>query len=568
MRPALLMLRHSWRQSAAALAIFLLGWHTLTIWTLTRHLEDKFAAMALQSTPDIDLALRRGDILGLRNTVGRLAIEGVSGVRFDPTPDNGRIPPVIVGFPFNSVRLKIGANRTLNFSGAALGSVSYSAGLAHLNAIAVRENASLYFAVSAFMVAVMLLASLGTLRSLARIEDNLSSFLSKGGPPRLEDLKAHLRERAGDEEADPVTRSLFQLLQRHILAVEQAGHFEAEAEASKKMAALASQVAHDIRSPLAALKAGLGGTLRKDESQASVMQGAASRIEEIANDLLARYRHERVLPGLSTHLSGAPATEQDAVPLVEGVVAERRAASPEADLRFERGGDGPAWIRVGRGEFARALSNIVGNALEAVGPRGLVRLTLINKGGEVAICVADDGPGIAPGVLSKLARPGFTSGKAGGSGLGLAHAKVALESWGGRLEIESELGRGTSVRLILPRVETPPPTQDAGTAVLIDDDPLVRMNWTVAAKRAGNALKVYPDAASFIKEAGDCARDTPIFIDSDLGKGVKGEEAAKELLALGFTELSLATGHDPASFPPLPHIKAIRGKEPPWPTSA
>ena len=103
-------------------------------------------------------------------------------------------------------------------------------------------------------------------------------------------------------------------------------------------------------------------------------------------------------------------------------------------------------------------------------------------------------------------------------------------------------------------------------AVLIDDDALVRLNWSTAAKRAGKSLKAYADAASFLADVGADAipTHTPIYIDSNLADGVRGEEVARELSRRGFAQIRLATGHDPASFPALPHIREVVGKTPPW----
>ena len=59
-------------------------------------------------------------------------------------------------------------------------------------------------------------------------------------------------------------------------------------------------------------------------------------------------------------------------------------------------------------------------------------------------------------------------------------------------------------------------------------------------------------------------KDTPIYLDSRLAKGLRGEDIARDLHAKGFSNLFLATGHSPESLPPLPWIKKIVGKEPPW----
>jgi len=135
-----------------------------------------------------------------------------------------------------------------------------------------------------------------------------------------------------------------------------------------------------------------------------------------------------------------------------------------------------------------------------------------------------------------------------------------LENWGGALKITSGPGKGTTIAITLPTAAEPA----AGPlAVLLDDDPLVHMNWKLAAKAAGVELKAYRIPEDFSAGIEALPRDTPIYIDSDLGNGIKGESIAADLHAKGFTDLTMATGHGPEEFAPLPWLK-VTGKEPPW----
>jgi hypothetical protein len=74
-------------------------------------------------------------------------------------------------------------------------------------------------------------------------------------------------------------------------------------------------------------------------------------------------------------------------------------------------------------------------------------------------------------------------GKTGGTGLGLYHARTTVEGWGGTFKIGSEPGKGTTVRIELPRAATPVVGR---MAVLLDDDMLVHMSWKMTAKAAGH----------------------------------------------------------------------------------
>lgn len=101
-------------------------------------------------------------------------------------------------------------------------------------------------------------------------------------------------------------------------------------------------------------------------------------------------------------------------------------------------------------------------------------------------------------------------------------------------------------------------------AVLIDDDELVHTVWRVAARTNGKTLDAFSTPKEFLAKVGRLDRKTPIYVDSKLGDGVRGEELAKELHEKGFRNLYLATGHDRDALRSMPWIKGIVGKEAPW----
>src|SRR5262249_35504432 len=149
----------------------------------------------------------------------------------------------------------------------------------------------------------------------------------------------------------------------------------------------------------------------------------------------------------------------------------------------------------------------------------------------VYISVHDDGKGIQADLIAGLGKQRESHGKAGGSGLGLWHARTCVEAWGGRLEIESAVERGTTVSIILPKAQTPGrfvdgkrPNPELRTsvaerydAVLIDDDYLARLNWKQAATRAGKKIRLFSSAADFFQEAPRIDRETKIYVDHELG---------------------------------------------------
>lgn len=332
-----------------------------------------------------------------------------------------------------------------------------------------------------------------------------------------------------------------------------------ELKIKESYSALAAQVAHDIRSPLAALGAAAKG-LGASPEQRDLVNGAVERMQSIANDLLARYRAPGAEPAPASR-AAAPAP-CDLAPLLSRVVAEKR-------LQYgERQGvaivyAGPASGVAGEAEptgLQRIISNLVNNSVESFASGGEVFVSLSAVGGKAIIEVRDNGAGIPAELLDRLGQKGETHGKRGGTGLGLYHARTAVEAWGGSFLIASEPGKGTSVKLNLPLKTGPAAVR---RAVLLDDDKLVHMNWRLAAKAAGVELSAFKTPAELAAAVAGLPKDIPLYIDSDLGDGVRGEEIAAGLRTQGFSDITMATGHAPENFSTLPWLK-VTGKEPPF----
>jgi hypothetical protein len=129
------------------------------------------------------------------------------------------------------------------------------------------------------------------------------------------------------------------------------------------------------------------------------------------------------------------------------------------------------------------------------------------------------------------------------------------------MKIKSGAGKERTSTIVLPRAES----DKAGRiSVLIENDALVHMTWKVAARISGVTLKAFRNPADFLLICDTIPKKTPVYIDSDLGDGIKGEEIARTIYEKGFKTIYLETGNPPDSFPNMPWIKKIMGKEPPW----
>jgi len=102
-------------------------------------------------------------------------------------------------------------------------------------------------------------------------------------------------------------------------------------------------------------------------------------------------------------------------------------------------------------ELEMALINLVVNAVQAVGSGGRVEVASAPKDGAVVISVSDNGPGIPDDVRHKVLEPFVTTKPEGqGTGLGLSTVLMVVERLGGRLEFDTQLGSGTTFRVVLP----------------------------------------------------------------------------------------------------------------------
>ncbi|MDO8802815.1 MAG: HAMP domain-containing sensor histidine kinase [Elusimicrobiota bacterium] len=332
----------------------------------------------------------------------------------------------------------------------------------------------------------------------------------------------------------------------------------AVAEKEAAIGRLAAQVAHDIRSPLAALGAA-AASLELPAEQRALISGAVDRMRGIADDLLGRYRG----PGAGPAVKAGPQVCALAE-LIAQVIAEKRLQHKDGGVKLEfKAGAEEIKAAVEPKEFQRLLSNLLNNSVEAFDGPGAVTVSLTARDGRVLIEVKDEGKGIPPGILAKLGQKGETHGKAGGNGLGLYHARTSVESWGGNFRIGSEPGKGTTVAIELPAIVSQP-SAVSRTVVLLDDDMLVHMNWKMAARAAGVELRACKKAEGLDAALAGLPKDTPLYIDSDLGGGVKGEEIAGGLHEKGFTDITMSTGHGSEKFAHLPWLK-VSGKEPPFP---
>jgi two-component system NtrC family sensor kinase len=225
---------------------------------------------------------------------------------------------------------------------------------------------------------------------------------------------------------------------------------------------LAAGIAHEINNPLAYIGANLR-TLREQWRSLAASSRAGeekSGLDELLDEGVAML--EESLEGVDRTAAivrdvrvfshgGSEAKERlDPNELVERAL---RVAEPHVRrrARVERVYEDVAWVIGSRRELEQVLLNLIINAAQAIEGQGTVRVATTRCGDEVEISVGDTGCGIPAEVMDRIFDPFFTTKPVGeGTGLGLSISYEIVRRHGGRLLVDSVVGRGTEVRVRLP----------------------------------------------------------------------------------------------------------------------
>lgn len=231
------------------------------------------------------------------------------------------------------------------------------------------------------------------------------------------------------------------------------GRRQAAGQARDEVLAL---LAHDLRSPLAVIVGYvqlLARQARGDTLELDRMLGYVGRIEESARQMTSLL--DDLLADADPEGMGEP-LETEATDLVESC---RRIASHHEGL----GGceivvevpDAPVVMEVNAAKLERALHNLVSNAVKYSPDGGRVTLGLVADDDETRISVADEGIGIPaadlPLIFERFHRGTNVTGRINGIGLGLTSVLRAVEAHGGRIEVKSVEGEGSTFTIHLPR---------------------------------------------------------------------------------------------------------------------
>ncbi len=212
-----------------------------------------------------------------------------------------------------------------------------------------------------------------------------------------------------------------------------------------ELGSLAASVAHEIKNPIAGLRGAMemmSGVHQPNDPRFAIFQEALAqmrRLDSLVKDLL----------------SFAKPVAVRRVPTPLGLVIEAcmpfvLPGAKEAAVRLDAGDtEGLPEVLADPQQLQQVFVNLLMNAVQATPGGGSVRLSHERRNGHLAISVTDTGCGIKPELMASIFKPFFTT-KHIGTGLGLSIVQRIVNAHGGRIEIQSEAGRGSTFTVLLP----------------------------------------------------------------------------------------------------------------------
>ena len=348
-------------------------------------------------------------------------------------------------------------------------------------------------------------------------------------------------------------------LQRELERFDEASLLVSEAGSVEELGRAAGAVAHDLNNALTTVLGWCELLLEEtttDEDFRLATQELQASIE-VASELVGRL-----------HGHAEPATEpldlgrelRGAMPALRALCGNRVA------LLLETGPETGAVL--GRTDLRRVVVSLVGNAVEALEGRGMVRVSVERDGGQVRLDVLDDGVGMDGETRLRAVEP-FFSTRSGSAGLGLYNVQQTVERTGGHLEIQSAPGAGTRVTLRWPAVALPAPVETpshalptsrggGGRVLFAEDDELVSRMVVRLLRRAGFEVTICHDgdqAMQALTESG--AWD--LFVTDGVMPGVPTQDVIEAFRArCPGVPVLLISGHVPDTLGPVASSTGVR----------
>lgn len=269
----------------------------------------------------------------------------------------------------------------------------------------------------------------------------------------LPEVQPHPIEAKGPKEVQNVVRSFNEM--------------SARVEASQRSQRdFVANVSHELKTPLTSIQgfaqALLDGTASTDQSRrqaAEVIMNESSRMHRMVLDLLDLARLEGGTADLDMELVDLAALLRN---VAERFSLQARASEIEITIEINE----PVTTTGDGDRLAQVFANLVDNALKFTPTGGTIFISAAVSSGNIETTVRDTGVGIPPKAQAFIfdrffqADPSRSGGTSHGAGLGLAIVREIVQAHGGKITVQSEMGKGTTFKVELPRSQTSMPPYD------------------------------------------------------------------------------------------------------------
>jgi len=335
---------------------------------------------------------------------------------------------------------------------------------------------------------------------------------------------------------------------RELMAAEEALRQSQKMEA---VGQLTGGLAHDFNNLLTGISGSLQlmqtrlsqGRVNELDRYITAADGAARRAASLTHRLLAFSRRQTLDP--------KPTKINRLIAGLEELI--RRTVGP--GIQVEVVGAAGLWTAlVDRNQLENALLNLCINARDAMPEGGRITIETANKwlderaarerelspGQYISLCVTDTGTGMTPEVIKRAFDPFFTTKPLGqGTGLGLSMIYGFARQSGGQVRIYSEVGKGTTMCLYLPRHqgrdedaqiahewEVAPRATEGQTVLVVDDEPTVRMLVSEVLQELGYTAIEVADGSTGLQVLRSDQRIDLLITDVGLPGGINGRQVA------------------------------------------
>jgi len=270
----------------------------------------------------------------------------------------------------------------------------------------------------------------------------IQAMTAKANQISVKELDERLPRTDTGDELDHLAETLNKMLDRVQQYVTGLRQFTADAS-------------HEFRTPLAALRGNAEVALTRHRTEAELRQVIEESIEQY--DRLGRIAEDLLL--LARADAGHLHIKREKVSLdeaIDDVVDLYRPLAQDQDIELTFTDCNAIWLEADSSRLRQMIGNLIDNAIKYGGAKGKVTVALSSEDSTAQITVADNGPGLTPEQLSRVfdrfyrVDPSRSAQNPGGAGLGLAICRTIAEAHGGRIDISSAPGKGTSISVFIP----------------------------------------------------------------------------------------------------------------------